>query len=215
MAQLSKEEEFLLKEYDAAQQLTFHVDELRSKLTQFFLIFTGFATAALTLLVKGEAKTTVFEKPEGAVALLVLVAALLGSSFVSIIARLRRSQIEHFRITNNIRTYFLGKNYDLWNTVELSAKTLPRPNRLSGSYFWVLLIVLASSYLYLLTTYIHLTKVFGFSHFNWAYMICGVEFMVSLLLHDKLYFVLADPPSPEEYSVDNPPEATLRKGEKG
>ena len=111
MAQLSKEEKFLLKEYDAAQQLTYHVDELRSKLTQFFLIFTGFATAALTLLVKGEAKTTVFEKPEGAVALLVLVAALLGSAFVSIIARLRHSQIEHFRITNNIRTYFLGKNY--------------------------------------------------------------------------------------------------------
>ncbi len=78
MSQLSKEEEFLLKEYDAAQQLTYHVDELRGKLTQFFLIFTGFATAALTLLVKGEAKTTVFEKPEGAVALLVLGLVVLS-----------------------------------------------------------------------------------------------------------------------------------------
>jgi hypothetical protein len=159
------------------------------------------------LLVKGEAKTTVFEKPEGAVALLVFVAALLGSTFVLIIARLRRSQIEHFRIANNIRTYFLGKNYELWNTVELSAKTLPKPNRLSGSYFWVLLIILASSYLYLLTTYIHLTKVFGFSYFNWAYIICGIVFMLSLYLHDKLYFALADPPSPKKYSYENSPEA--------
>ena len=205
MPQLSREEEFLLREYDAAQQLTYHVDELRSKLTQFFLFFTGFATAALTLLVKGEAKTTVFEKPEGAVALLVLVIALLGSTFISIIARLRRSQIEHFRITNNIRTYFLGKNYKLWNTVELSEKTLPKPNRLSGSYFWVLLIILATSYLYLLTTYIHLTKVFDLPRFNLAYIISGVVFMVSLYLHDKLYFALADPPSPEEYSDENPP----------
>lgn len=210
MPQLSREEEFLLKEYDAAQQLTYHVDELRSKLTQFFLFFTGFATAALTLLVKGETKTTVFEKPEGAVALLVLVIALLGSTFISIIARLRRSQIEHFRITNNIRTYFLGKNYKLWNTVKLSEKTLPKPNRLSGSYFWVLLIILATSYLYLLTTYIHLTKVFDLPRFNLAYIISGVVFMVSLYLHDKLYFALADPPSPEEYSDENPPEATLR-----
>ena len=206
MAQLSKEEECLLKEYDSAQQLANHVDGLRSKLTQFFLVFTGFATAALTLLVKGEAKTTVFEKPEGAVALLVLLAALLGSAFISIIARLRRAQIEHFRIANNIRSYFLGEDYDLWNIVELSAKTLPSPNRRSGSYFWVLLIVLASSYLYLLTTYIHLTKVFGFSNFNLAYIICGFVFIVSVWLHDKLYFALAEPPSPIEYSIDNPPE---------
>jgi len=205
MENLSKEEVFLLKEYDAAQQLTYHIDGLRSKLTQFFLIFTGFATAALTLLVKGEAKTAVFEKPEGAVALLVLIAALLGSVFVLIIARLRRTQIEHFRITNNIRSYFIGKNIDLWNVVELSAQTLPNPNRKSGSYFWTLLIILASSYLYLLATYIHLTKVFHFSYFTWSYIICGAVFIISVILHDKLYFVLAAPPPINKYSDSNSP----------
>ncbi len=32
--------------------------------------------------------------------------------------------------------------------------------------------------------------------------------MVSLYLHDKLYFAFADPPLLKEYSVDNPPEET-------
>lgn len=213
MADLSKEEQFLLKEYDAAQQLTYHVDDLRAKLTQFFLIFTGFATTALTLLVKGEAKTTVFGKPEGAVALLILVCALLGGCFVAIIARLRRAQIEHFRITNNVRSHFLKNDYKLWNVVELSATTIPEPSRKSGSYFWVLLIIVATAYLYLLTFYVHLTKVFNVTQYNTVYIVCGVVFLVMVVLHDRLYFRFAQPPKPPTYSLDNPPTGLQAHGE--
>ena len=205
MADLSKEEQFLLKEYESAQKATYHADEMKSKVTQFFLIFTGFATAALTLLVKGEAQSTVFNKPEGALAMLILIAAALGSTFILIIARLRRSQIEHFRIINNIRSYFLKKEYNLWNIVELSAKTLPKPNRFSGSYFWCLLINLSTSYLYLLSTYIHLTKVFKFQNYIVAFFICGFIFLFSVWIHDKLYFTAVKVSLPRNYSDENPP----------
>lgn len=145
MPDLTKQDQFLLKEYDAAQQLTFHIDELRNKLTGLYLTFAGVAVAGVAVLIKGEIESTVFDRIEGLVATLLLIVALIGWIVVLGLARLRRVQIEYFGIINSIREHFLGQDYELWNRVQVSRQTLPTPNRRSGTYMWLLLVILASS----------------------------------------------------------------------
>ena len=75
---LTRQDQFLLKEYDSAAQLTNHIDELRNKLTTLYLTFAGVAVAGVAILIKGETKSTVFDKVEGLVAALLFVVALIG-----------------------------------------------------------------------------------------------------------------------------------------
>jgi hypothetical protein len=202
---LSKHEEFLLKEYESATGLTNHIDELRNKLTSFYLTFAGFAVAAIALLVKGEAKTVLFEKAEGLIAVLLLIIALIGAIVVMGLARLRKVQIEYFRIINNIREYFLDKDYDLWNRIQLSRKTLPNPNRRSGTYMWLLLVMLISSSLLAMSIYLFLVKFFSFVLSGYGQWISALSFFVFLLFQDQLYFKWASPPPELDYSEQNPP----------
>lgn len=187
---LKEIDEFLFKEYESAQKLTYHVDEMRSKLTQFFIALSGVALAAITTLASKEMSHILLGSPWWVVASAsVLGCAFLGVLFVLIIARLRRTQIEHFHITNNIRQHFLDKSDEkekLWKVVGLSHATIPTPTRTSGSYFWVLLIMILSSLLFsiglfLLSAnlatekgdeYVCALVVFGLSMFSldWVYM---------------------------------------------
>nr|PMH58218.1 hypothetical protein BCU64_24375 [Vibrio lentus] len=187
---LKEIDEFLLKEYESAQKLTYHVDEMRSKLTQFFIALSGVALAAITTLGSKDMSHILLGSPWWVVASVsVLGCSFLGVLFVLIIARLRRTQIEHFHITNNIRQHFLDKsddNENLWKVVGLSHATIPTPTRTSGSYFWVLLIMILSSLLFsiglfLLSAnlatekgdeYVCALFVFGLSMFSldWVYM---------------------------------------------
>ncbi|WP_152626969.1 hypothetical protein [Photobacterium angustum] len=145
-------DEFLLKEYESAQKLTYHVDEMRSKLTQFFIALSGVTLAAITTFASKDMSHILLGSPWYIVASVsVLGCALLGVLFVLIIARLRLTQLEHFHITNNIRQHFLDKSDDkenLWKVVGLSQETIPTTTRSSGSYFWVLLIMILSSLLF-------------------------------------------------------------------
>ncbi|MEV3818084.1 hypothetical protein RI537_18460 [Aeromonas salmonicida] len=125
---------------------------MRSKLTQFFIALSGVALATITTLASKDMSHILLGSPWWVVASVsVLGCAFLGVLFVLIIARLRRTQIEHFHITNNIRQYFLNKSDDkenLWKVVGISHETIPKPTRTSGSYFWVLLIMVLSSFLF-------------------------------------------------------------------
>ena len=137
--------EFLFEEYKAAQQLTFHNDELRSKLTNFSLTFSALALTGLILLIKGDYRKIYELQAESAVIILLFVCSILTAIIVLIVSRLRSSQLEYFRIINNIRSYFFQNDLELWNTIELSERTIPRPTFKSGSYFWALLIMLIST----------------------------------------------------------------------
>ena len=132
--------EFLLKEHDAAVQLTFHVDDLRAKLSGGFVALAAAVATAASIVLKNDP-----DKAKAGIAALLLGLALVGAVIVFISARLRRTQLEHFGIINNIRRHFLADDLSLWNVVQLSAKTLPRPSMTSGSYFWVLAIMLPTA----------------------------------------------------------------------
>ena len=200
---LSREDQFLLREYDSAVKLTYHIDELRNSLTGFFVTFAGAAAAGLTLLLKGEAGQSFFKSPSTVVAILLLLVASIQIIAVCILARLRKTQLEHFRIINNLREHFLGTNYHLWDVVQLSSVTLPKPNRRSGTYFWTTLLISVGSYLLGFASHLFLVHVFHLVKTQWSYAISLLVFSCSFLLQDILYFKLAQPPEPKQYSAQN------------
>ncbi|MEZ6043627.1 MAG: hypothetical protein R3C20_24275 [Planctomycetaceae bacterium] len=194
------ESTFLIKEYDSAQKLAYHVDDLRAKLTSFFLTMCGIAAAAVLFLMKGDASVDVALRPAVYVAYLLAAVAGVGALVVCIVARLRRAQIEHFRITCNIRRIFLGSDVNLWNAVELSDLTVPKPNRLSGSYFWVLIVISVSALFGALALPLYFCigmEWWSDTIGNW---LGGIAFWVLLIGLDQLYFAFARPTPRPEYT---------------
>lgn len=182
-------DDFLFKEYDSAQNLTYHVDDMRSKLTQFFIALSSIALATVSVIVKKDVDHDFLGVPwlwVSVVALLMCV--MLGFLFVLIIAKLRRTQIEHFHITNNIREYFLEQSPEsekLKSVVMLSKNTIPKPTRNSGSYYWVLLIIMLTSFLFssavfLITSHFSFDKIFQF----FSMFFCFIVFVYIL---DQVY----------------------------
>jgi hypothetical protein len=203
-------QQFLLKEYDSASQLTYHIDELRNKLTGFFMLFTGVAVGAFSLILKGEARHIV--EPVKLTSSVCVAIAILGVIVVGILARLRKVQLEHFRIINNIREYFLTGHLELWNVVELSHNTLPMPRRLSawtnrssGSYLWVFIIMLVNGLLVVASIYLVTVKVHGIASqpILWIALIAATTLFWSL--QDRLYFAMATPPPPRSYDTHSLP----------
>lgn len=189
---LETADEFLLKEYESAQKLTCHVDDMRSKLTQFFITLGGVALAAISVLTKKDMDPVLFGAPWwGVASFAVFGCAVLGVLFVLIIAKLRRVQIEHFHITNNIREYFLERHENsdkVLGIVMLSKKTIPKPTRNSGSYYWVLLIIVLTSILFAIATFllsVNLAEIEPSKYISFALSI--IVFAVSIFFLDLLY----------------------------
>ncbi len=208
MSELSREEHFLLQEYESATKLTYHIDELRNSITGFFLTFSGLAAAGLALLLKGEVNTKVnlgevfFKSPSIVVAFLLLLVVAVGIIMVCILGRLRRAQVEHFGIINNIRSYFLRTNCELWDVVQLSAKTVPVPNRKSGTYLWTVLLIVVGSCLLSFCSFLFLV---GCLRPMFLTIIAMAVFIASFWLQDRLYFKCASSIEVRKYDAGNLP----------
>ena len=193
---------FLFEEYRAAKELTFHVDGLRAKVTSYFIALAGLALTALSVLFSAVDR----KENEGLirwdVTLTSLGLAVLGVLVVLIVARLRRVQLESFRIMNNVREHFLGGDVELWNVVELSRRTLPKPRRWSGSHFWVASVQIVSGVglavgLYMLMTPIG--DVLPGSASIPVAVAAGIALSAGL---DFVYLRLARPPARPRYTRD-------------
>ena len=140
----------------------------------------------------------------------VLVIGLMGLLVIAVLAKLRSVQLEAYRIINNIRREFLTEAPHLWYVVEKSRYTLPKPTMRSGTYFWILMVVLVSAALS------------GFGVFllsKAAWPTCNLPTLWALLavgglvvLHHAVYFRLAQAPDPVEAPLAQqretaPPEA--------
>lgn len=93
--ELNRQEQFILKEYEEASRLTYHIDQLRNSLTGFFLTFTGVAGAGLAILVKGEAAGDTPYFSEGVISGLLTLVAALGATIGFIFGSQSRLQSEH------------------------------------------------------------------------------------------------------------------------
>jgi hypothetical protein len=143
-------DEFIIKEYENAAEVTFHVDDLRDKLSTFFLTFAGAAVAVVALLLKGEFAVELFGNKLLTASLFLVGVSFIGFTILCIHARLRRVQLENFSIISRIRLYCLRDNIPLWNVIGLSPATLPRIRlrNWSGSELWALTILLPSVVLF-------------------------------------------------------------------
>jgi hypothetical protein len=141
-----KVDDFLLKEYETARDLTFEVDELRNKLSTFYAGFATVAFAGLGLFVKsGPTTSDVIVQLGWTLPVILVVLGCTGALLIIALAKLRSVQLEHFRIMNNFREYFIEKDVELWNVVELSRTTLPKPGWKSGSFMWVAMVITLSA----------------------------------------------------------------------
>jgi hypothetical protein len=204
-SELDRRDQFLLKEYETAAHLTYHIDQLRDRLTAFFVTVTGIAVAGLSIVLKGEAGRDSASLAVVVSALLFVVVAVLGGLVVAILARLRRAQIEHFRIMNNVREHFLGDDPVLWNVVELSRATLPAPSRTSGTFMWLSMILVVSALSTGLGLYIFVHDVFhgASDELVWTVVVAGAA-MVPLGLQ-AIYFAMAAVPERPGYDAATSP----------
>lgn len=202
---ITKQEDFLIKEYESAVQLTYHIDELRNKMTTFYLTFTGVAVVGMTILLKGEAASTLSDKVYGVMGGLLLLISLIGMVVIQGMARMRRVQIEHFQIISNLRNIFLASDYELWNAVQLSSKTVPKPNRRSGTYMWLLMVMFISSSLFAISVYLFLVKAFIILAPLLGGFIGLAAFILFMILQDYFYLAWAAPPPQNVYSDTNKP----------
>jgi hypothetical protein len=207
-SELDRRDQFLLKEYETAAHLTYHIDQLRDRLTAFFVTVTGIAVAGLSVVLKGEADKSNASLAVVVAALLFIVVAVLGGLVVAILARLRRAQIEHFRIMNNVREHFLGDDLPLWSVVELSRRTLPTPNRSSGTFMWLLMILVVDALATGLGLYVLMHDVVDGASTGLIWTITvGGSLAVPFSLQ-AAYLALARAPDRPDYSAVNSPFIT-------
>lgn len=193
---------FLFKEYDAAKELTFHVDGLRAKVTSYFIALAGLALTALSVLFSAFERNGNEELTRWVATLTSFGLAVLGVLVVLIVARLRRVQLEAFRIINNIREYVVGGDVELWNVVELSRRTLPKPRRWSGSHFWVASVQIVSGVGLAVGLYLVMTPIGDALQESASIpvaLLAGIALSAGL---DSAYLRLARPPARPEYSKD-------------
>lgn len=198
---MNDEQTFLLKEYDSANELTFAVDELRNKISTFYGAFVTITFAGLGLFVKsGDQQQTASQQLGASLPILTFTLGVIGLFVVRALGRMRAAQLEHFRIINNIREYFLKADAALWSAVELSRETLPgRPTRKSGSYMWAAMVIFLSAALLGCAVFQTLA---AWDQFCTAanYVLSIVAFLLAFAIEDRLYLDAAQPPPRKIYT---------------
>jgi hypothetical protein len=198
---MNKQEQFLIKEYDTATKLIFHIDELRNKLTALFLSIASIGAAGLAVLFKGESGNYV----KITILMSLLTISLVGVLIVMILGRLRSNQIEHIRISDKIREYFIECNdYRLWNIIEKSVKTQPKPKVGSTPYYWVMIIIMVGSLAFALFVYFCYLYLVGMDS-DYVYWLISCVFIFFFWFQRDQYFELTASRLEPIYSEDNPP----------
>jgi hypothetical protein len=88
----SRSDEYLLEEYKAASQLTLHIDELRNRLTSFFVALAGIAATGLAAANEFGSSRTEFIQTIALLGFAIL--SIVGTIVVRIVGRLRCVQLE-------------------------------------------------------------------------------------------------------------------------
>lgn len=143
---------YLLQEYDSAIKLTFHIDELRNKLTTIFLTLTTIFGGLVALLFENKLLNKEIDEYKS-LSLIMIFISVIGFIMICILGRLRKVQFEHFNIINNIRSHFLGSSEEYKKITILNFETLPKESILSGSYLWSSIIMIGSSLIFTFAIY--------------------------------------------------------------
>lgn len=204
MNELSKKELFLFEEYKSAVELTFHMDSLRNKLTNFFISFAGIAIAGFILALKGNDNDIVISNLNEFISVIMILVAVIGHIFICVLARIRKVQLEHFIIINNIRKYFFKNDFELWNIVQLSEKTLPKARFFSGTYYWQFVIQIVNAFILFIGILLFCNSLRDLLS-KTGITIFILSFLGSLIFQNLIYFKLAKVNLPKSYSSNFKP----------
>jgi hypothetical protein len=189
----------LLAEHNHAVVVCNHLDNLRNVLTSFFLTLNGGVLIAASLVVKGEVASRALGSPEAFLATLALAVAALGTLFVATIARMRRVQIERYRIANAVLDTLLDP--PLRDVVPYSNNRLSRDaggsgllRRLTGSYLWTLALVLPTAVLAGYAAGLLAGPVHDVVGRPWSAVLGVLVAAVVAVANDVMYFQLSAPP---------------------
>ncbi len=144
----------LLLEYDKGADLASHVDNVRNVITSFYLTLNGgiLLVANQVLFEANIPQTTLLGSGASVLVSILISGVAIGILFVATLARLRRVQLERYRISNSILSEILGtESSRLRNVIHHTDASLPgQPSsrfseRLSGSYLWTQVVILPSA----------------------------------------------------------------------
>jgi len=194
---------FLVEEYKAANELTLHVDNFRNKLTSFYLTFAGIALSGIVFLFQNnivDAKT-IYNMTD-LIGLLMMLVTVIGFLFIGVLARSRRIQLEQYGIINNIREYFIKNDVRYWNILQLSKYTLPKARYFTGTYYWVLIIMLLNAVICFIAVYLMCYTINNILSLN-AIIIGALTILPSLVIQHIMYFTIANNFREIKYEIKN------------
>jgi hypothetical protein len=185
----------LIAEYERSSEFCNHVDNVRNVITSFFLTLVGVGAFLVDRYSSGNLEAGPIGGPAIRVMSVLLVVWLTGVLFIMTIARLRRVQLERYLMMNRILDELLDDS--LRGIVFFRDSNIPGLDhtsrltpRLTGSYFWTLLILIPSGLLSALAAYILLSSVLGLDN-NTSLWIASAITMLSWVIGDQLYFRLS------------------------
>jgi len=192
---------FLVEEYKAANELTLHVDNFRNKLTSFYLTFAGIALSGIVFLFQNNIvdERTIYNMTD-IIGLLMMLVTVIGFLFIGVLARSRRIQLEQYGIINNIREYFIKNDVRYWNILQLSKYTLPKARLFTGTYYWVLIIMILNAVICFIAVYLMCYSINNILSLN-ALSIGAITFVPSLFIQHKMYFKIANNIKARKYVV--------------
>ncbi|WP_298896453.1 hypothetical protein [uncultured Psychroserpens sp.] len=182
---MEPQDSYLIQEYESAVKLTFHIDELRNKLSSIFLSLTTIFGGIVALLFENKILNNDIDQYKS-LSLIMIFISVIGFIMICILGRLRKVQFEHFNIINNIRGYFIGNDDKLKEVVILNNNTLPKETLYSGSYLWSAIIMIGSSIIFAFA--MHLNNFTDSQASDPNYMIGW--FIVFFLVCNAAYFLL-------------------------
>ncbi|HET6949870.1 MAG TPA: hypothetical protein VFI47_05830 [Acidimicrobiales bacterium] len=193
---MESEDALLVAEYSACAQVANHIDDVRNVLTSFFLTLNGGVLVVLSLVVRDEVQTDAFGSPGALLAGVVLAAGVLGVIFTATVARLRRVQVERYRVANAILDHVLSEG--VRPVVPFTNDTLPAETgghglarRTTGSYLWSLAIMLPTALLAGLFAYVVLADVHDLLPGPAGWVVALAVAAGTFAAIDRLYFALS------------------------
>lgn len=189
-------DDLLIAEYNNCAELANHIDNVRNVITSFFLTINGGVLIVLTVVLKGEVDAEAVGSPKALLAGVLVMVFVLGTLFTGTVARLRRIQSERYWVANGILDYFLKDEHR--RIVGLESAQLAQDSggkglgrRSTGSYMWSLAIMLPTSALAGLATYVIVADIndWGPSWAGWP--LAALALLVAFVFEDGLYFRLS------------------------
>lgn len=193
--------QLLLLEYERSSQLCNHVDGLRNVITSFFLTLVAGAAVAVSRYADGSLPGSRLGTSEQVVAAVCAGAVVVGALFVCTLARLRRVQLERYRLMNGILDAALtGPARGL---VPFGSTTIVLPGRpgtgrrlgarSTGSYLWTLVIILPTAALSAVVLLVLVAP--DRAPMPWRGGLAIVITAVAIALLDRAYQTLSAPPA--------------------